>query len=64
MQQNVLSHSDILNAMVGLLRDGVAQEVRLFTGLALDRLMKPASLEYVYCTFHRSPVYIALPVLA
>lgn len=47
VQQNVLSHQERLNAVVNSLRDGMAQEVQLFTGLALNRLLKPPDMQYV-----------------
>ena len=47
VQQNVVGHHDGLRAAAAAMKDGVAQEVHLFTDLDLRRLIKPPTLEYV-----------------
>jgi hypothetical protein len=43
VQQSVLGHHEGLTAAASALRDSVAREVRLFSSLALDRLLKAPS---------------------
>ena len=48
VEEQVLDHHKELTRAAEALRDSVAHEIHTFSGLSLDRILKPPSSEYVH----------------